>query len=93
MLFSDTLRHPADWRNDPGLSFMVEYKKKFAVWPIWCSDSTKVWLKYYYKKYEHWGHSLTGGNPITLDECYLHTDYIESITEEEYIIRKLSENL
>jgi len=84
-----------NWRNDPGLHSVTEYKRKFAIRPITCSDNIQVWFKFYYKKYEHWGHSNIpfNRNFNTLDESYIHTDFIENISEAEYIVRKLSENL
>lgn len=80
-----------NWRNDPGLASAIEYRKSLALRPIVCSDGTRIWFKFYYKKYEHWGHSntLTGGNPETMDEYYLHTDFIENVSEADYIVRKL----
>jgi len=82
---------PDNWRNDPGLSAAIEYKRSFALRPIICCDGTKVWFKFYYKKYEHWSHSKSG--KVYYDEGYLHTDFIENVSEAEYIIRKLAENL
>jgi hypothetical protein len=81
---------PPNWRNDPGLSSTSEYRKKFAFRPVICSDGSKVWFKSYYKKYELWSH---GKNIPYCDEDYLHTDFIENITEAEFIIRKLAETL
>jgi hypothetical protein len=80
------------WRNDPGLTSTTEYKRKFALFKVECSDNTTVWLEYYYKKYEHWSSGY--GNKIFDDDtAYYHTDFIENITEAEYIIRKLAETL
>lgn len=75
-----------DWRNDPGLVSQIEYRKRFALLPVRCSDGEQVWFKHYYSKYKEWGDE----SPF---EYSLHTDFIENITEAEYIIRKLSENL
>ena len=80
---------PGNWRNDPGLSSYVEYRKKFALWPIKCSDDASIWFKFYYKKYELWSHG--GKGKIFNDEEYLHTDFIENISEAEYIVRRLTE--
>jgi hypothetical protein len=83
--------NPPNWRNDPGLTSKSEYRKRFAfLRPVMCSDGTKVWMKSYYKKYDLWSH---GDNVSYYDEGYLHTDFIENITEQEYIIRKLAETL
>jgi hypothetical protein len=75
-----------NWRNESDLSHATEYRRRYALWPRTCSDGTQVWLAYYYKKYEHW----TSRYDM---QRHGHTDYIESITEAEYIVRKLSENL
>jgi len=80
---------PPNWRNDPGLISKSEYRKKFALRPVMCSDGTKVWMKSYFKKYELWSH---GDKASYYDEGYLHTDFIENITEAEYIVRRLIEN-
>jgi hypothetical protein len=79
---------PPNWRNDPGLASTVEYRRKFALWPTICCDGTKVWGKFYYKKYELWSHSYSG--KIYREDDYLHTDFIENISEADYIIEKLS---
>ena len=79
-----------NWRNDPGLVSKPKYRKKFAFLPTRCSDNTKVWMKFYYKKYTLWFH---GEDAFRYDDEYLHTDSIENITEAEYIVRKLAETL
>jgi hypothetical protein len=83
-----------NWRDE--LSHTTHYKKMFAVRSVICSDGTKVWLKNYYKKFRvwgqspNWGHSPTG--PFSKRD-YNHIDFVENITEAEYIVRKLAENL
>jgi hypothetical protein len=79
---------PDDWRNDPALSSKIEYKKKWALWPVTCSDDVRIWGKFYYKKYKLWGFSDVHG-----EFDYGHEDFVENITEAEYIVRKLAENL
>jgi hypothetical protein len=81
---------PPNWRHDPGLKSKSEYRKRFAFRPVVCSDGTKVWFKSYYKKYEQWSH---GDGASYYDEGYLHTDFIENVTEADFIIRKLAETL
>lgn len=77
----------SDWRNDPSLTSMTVYAKKFALLPKVCDDGTKIWFKNYYVRYVYWGFK---GIPFdNLNE--LHRDKHESITEAEYIIRKLIE--
>jgi len=76
------------WRDE--LSHTTHYKKVFAVRSVICSDGTKVWLKNYYKKYRIWGH-MPADSFSKRD--YSHTDFVENITEAEYIVRKLAESL
>ena len=76
----------ANWRNDPGLKCEVVYKKKLAWVPITCSDGTRVWLTYYFKKYNRW---LSGY--ATLYDFNYHTDFVENVSEAEYITRILAE--
>ena len=80
-----------NWRDDPGLESQTEYKRRFAVLPVRCSDNTLVFFKHYYSKFIHWGYRH--GKYDNLNDYYLHTDFIENISEAEYIVRKLSENL
>jgi hypothetical protein len=77
----------ADWRNDPGLVSKNVYVRKFALFPKVCGDGTKVWLDNYYVKYVYWGFK---GSDFT-NNTELHRDKHESITEAEYIVRKLIE--
>jgi hypothetical protein len=81
---------PPNWRLDPGLSSIFEYKKKFALWPVKCSDGTKVWFKFYYKKYELWSHTGFGGGNGFNDNEYLHTDFVGTLSEADYIVEKLA---
>lgn len=76
----------SNWRDDPSLRSIIEYKRHFAFRRVICHDGTKVWLKFYYAKYKNWGTDWDF-------EYGLHTDFIENITEEEYVVRKLSESL
>jgi hypothetical protein len=75
-----------DWRDDPGLTCKVFYKRKFALLPVSCSDESKVHLRFYYKKYNMW-------NTDHYASEYSHTDFVENITEADYMIRKLAETL
>jgi len=75
------------WRLEAGLVRDVRYEKRFAIFPRICADGTKVWMKNYFNKFEVWNHPAAG------EQTLGHTDYIESITEEEYIVRKLAETL
>lgn len=67
----------------------VVYKKKFAIWPVRCSDGSFAWLVTYYKKYMFWGIIFN----IDAEETYANVDHMENITEAEYMVRKLSEKL
>lgn len=80
-----------NWRDDAGLVSKVFYKRKFAITPVVCSHGEKVWLKNYYAKYRIWASDymedfsdLTGPG---------HVDFVENISEAEYIVRKISDNL
>lgn len=87
-------RPVASWRDDPGLECKADYRKKFAFLPVMCHDGTEIWLANYYKKYELWSHQGYGSVKSGFPEGgYLHTDFIENITEAEYIIRKFAETL
>jgi len=77
-----------NWRDDPGLKHQTEYRKCFAFLPVRFPNGEKIWLKHYYKKYDIWGHESYTDWPKEY-----HTDFNENITEAEYIIRKLAENL
>ena len=74
-----------DWRNDSTLKSTCFYKKRFAVVPVRCTDKV-VTFQYYYKKYRKWEASYSY-------EDEYHIDFIENISEEEFIVRKLADNL
>jgi len=76
------------WRDDQGLKFQIIYKKKWAFRPIISSAGEKVWLKNYYSVYRVWS-----SNVYEEEDGYSHTDFIENITEADYIVRKLAESL
>ncbi len=78
-----------DWRD--GLNSFPTYKKKFAFMPTILFDGERVWMKNYYKKYLTY-HTNHGASLKMFDE-YSHTDFIENISEETFVVRKLSENL
>ncbi len=76
-----------NWREDLGMNSISIYEKRFAFFPVVCQDSTRVWFKHYYVKYQQWGkRSVRDG-----DLYGVHTDREENITEAEYIVRKLTE--
>ena len=81
------------WRDDPGLILEVEYKKKFAWLPTKVSKN-KIWLKTYYSKYHNWGCSYMSvrNSKEHYASCY-HQDFVENISESEYLVRKLADNL
>ena len=78
-----------NWRNDKGLICNIEYRKKFALWRVTCSDGSKVWLEYYYKRYDHWSNVNQSINDFEPES--VHKEYVECITEAEYIVRKITE--
>jgi hypothetical protein len=77
------------WRDDSSLTSTNTYKKKFAFFPAKVSGG-KVWLKFYYKKYRTWFHEH---GHLNLDGDTGHTEFLEAISEEEYVVRKLAERL
>ncbi|HEY6437041.1 MAG TPA: hypothetical protein VIY47_10660 [Ignavibacteriaceae bacterium] len=87
MTYKDYLDGPT-WRDDTSMINVVEYRKKFAWFPIKINDD-KIWLKRYYSKYRIWANARVFGD----EDDYKHTDFIENVTTEEYIVRKLAENL
>lgn len=79
-----------NWRNEPGLVATNEYKRNFAYLPVSCTGGEKIWFSYYYKHLQHW----TVGRQVSIeDQYYYHTDFVGNITEQEYVVRKLSETL
>ena len=77
-----------NWRHDSSLKRTIVYKRRFAfLRPILCQDGTKIWMKFYYKRYAVWSTDLFQ------DDEYSHTDFLGNISEEEYVVRKLSEKL
>ncbi len=77
------------WRDDTGLVKCSVYKKCFAIRPKVCADGKKVWFGMYYKKYNIWSY----GHELPDAAEYGHTEFVEAISEEDYIIRKLAETL
>lgn len=75
-----------NWRDDPGMFSTTSYKKKFALLPVLCHDGSKVQFEFYYKKYQSWSTKHYA-------EDHAHIDFIENITEAEYMVRKLAETL
>jgi len=75
-----------DWRNESGLDVTSFYKKKFSFFRTTCSDGEIVLFKIYYKKYNNWNSSFRDYNNG-------HVDFVENITEAEYLTRKLADNL
>ncbi len=67
-----------DWRKDPAIKKHDFYVKTFAIVPTLCTDGKWIWLKTFYKKYISYSN---------------HIDFDGNISEEEYLLRKLSEKL
>jgi len=78
-----------DWREVEGFEGIPEYKKRFAFLPKTCSDGSVVFLKNYYEKYLHW---VREASHFLEKDFHAHTDFVENITEAEYIVRKLSDD-
>lgn len=80
-----------DWRTDSTLKCITSYKKKFAYVPKICSDGTRVWWSNYYTKYNTWvNYCIIPPTSMTLVG---HTDRIEDIPEDTYLIRQLIGNI
>ena len=75
-----------DWRDET--TKCVEYKKKFAWLPVACSDTSRIWLKFYYVKYYIYDR---GGKSLTDYPYHSHTDVAEIMSEASYIMAKLTE--
>ena len=74
---------PPNWRLEAGFSYIIKYKRRFALWPAKCLDGTTIWFNFYYKKYELW----------LVDEYRdSHTDFIGNLSEADFIIEKLIGN-
>lgn len=78
-----------DWRDDPGLQVWHEYKRKFALVPVTCEDGMKVYFKHYYKKYSIYSDRIEYPT-MNYDS---HREFVENISEEEYISRKIADTL
>jgi hypothetical protein len=78
-----------NWRDDTGLSSHLRYERKWALLPVICSGE-KVWLKHYYSVTRKWCNKHVVDPDIGNNS---HEDFIGNITEADYIIRKLAENL
>lgn len=79
-----------NWRDDESLVARPVYKRRWALTPVVCSCGVKIWFNHYYSKYLLWT-SKSADDPETAENS--HKDFIENITEAEYIVRKLAENL
>jgi|AntAceMinimDraft_11_1070367.scaffolds.fasta_scaffold46115_2 hypothetical protein len=79
---------PIDWRD--GLICYPFYIRVFAFLSVECEGGNKVWAKHYYRKYATYSTPLFKGGE---EHEHLHTDFIESITEEEFLIRKIADTL
>ncbi len=79
-----------NWRDDTGLSSYFVYKRKWALFPVICSGGDKVWLEHYYSVIRKWCNKHVDEYDIRNNS---HEDFVENISEAEYIVRKLAENL
>lgn len=93
MSYNKMYRVSPNWRDE--LTKHVVYKKRFAILPTKCSDDSMVWMKVYYKKYIIWNHhsSFVPEDVLDFMNKNEHTDFIENVTEEDYLVRKLAEAL
>jgi hypothetical protein len=81
-----------EWRHEPGMAFKSFYKKRFAFYPIDLSNGDHIFWEAYYSKYTTWDSDYTF-SAVESNDGYGHTDLVENISEAEYIVRKLAENL
>ena len=80
----------ANWRDE--MKPITVYKRKFAFLPKECADESVVWFKFYYSKFHIWNSSHRTAI-FDLDEDFGHVDFVENITEAEYIVRRLTEGI
>ena len=75
------------WRE--GLEQEIVYKRRFAFLKTTCSSNETVWMSWYYSVYHIWKdrHSYAKGRDVG------HTDFVENITEAEFIVRRLSDGI
>lgn len=78
------------WRDDDSLSRHNIYKRRWAILPVECSGGEKVWFKHYYTVHRLWSNKYVDEYDISNNN---HRDFLGNITEAEYIVRKLAENL
>lgn len=79
-----------DWRIVDNLTSRLYYKKRFAVLPVSVHTGEKIWMMSYYAIYCSWTSRLVLDDP---EEDHSHHDFVENITKEEFVIRKLSGTL
>lgn len=79
-----------NWRDDTGLVSHFIYKRKWALTPVVCSGGEKVWFDHYYVVTRVWSSKFVDEYDIRNNS---HRDFVENITEAEYIVRKLAEKL
>ncbi len=66
----------------------VKYRKKFAFLPVYTKFGERIWFRIFYKKYE------IIQDMYTDEDGFLHhVDFIENITESDYLVLKLADNL
>lgn len=73
-----------NWREDPGMESVNVYQRRFAFRKTTCSGGEIVRFCFYYKMYCVWSHG-------DMSDDYQHIDFVENITEAEYIVRRLIE--
>ena len=74
------------WYDDPNIQISVEYRRKFALFPVTINNEI-IFFKYYYKKY------LMISHRYDVHDYDIHEKYIEIITETEFSYRKLAGTL
>ncbi len=71
-------------RIHPASVWTIKYRRRFALLPTRCSNKRWIWMHYYIEKCKVW---------IDKNPRYADWFCIEKILEDEFIIRKLTDNL
>jgi hypothetical protein len=71
-------------RLNPASVFRIIYRRGYALWPIKCSNGKWIWLQHYMIKFRQWQYDIPFIDDVT---------ELERISDDEYIVRKLADNL
>lgn len=86
-----------NWRKDAGLVCTPVYHHRFAFLPTKCENGLTVFFEWYYRKFNVWEYDRNSPHRRSDKESdiptYQSVEFVENVTKEEYLIRKLSGNL